>query len=130
MSDNEHGRQAEIADQLAEVARALAHATRAIPRPSDSYELLGALVDAQAALGQVYAQLEAWHGAAQDGRQYDGENERGIPGQPAAGAGGSAAVSLRAATAHAMATANLVLKAYNANGVVRWFDDVKEAVPA
>jgi hypothetical protein len=29
-----------------------------------------------------------------------------------------------------MATANLVLKAYNANGVVRWFDDVKEAVPA
>ncbi|POH67790.1 MULTISPECIES: hypothetical protein [Cryobacterium] len=126
MAVNEEGRQTEIANELAEVARTLAHSTRTVPHPSDSYELLGALADAQAALGQVYAQLDAWHSAAVDGRHYDGEDGRGIPGQPAAGATGTASVSLRAATVKAMATANLLLKAHNANGVVRWFDDVKE----
>jgi hypothetical protein len=35
-----------------------------------------------------------------------------------------------AAAAKAMATANLLLKAYNATGVVRWFDEVKETAPA
>ncbi|WEO76019.1 hypothetical protein BJQ94_11610 [Cryobacterium sp. SO2] len=128
MAVNEEGRQPEIANELAEAARTLAHSTRTVPRPSDSYELLGALADAQAALGQVYAQLDAWHCAAVDGRHYDGEDERGIPGQPAAGTTGTVSVSLRTATAKAMATANLLLKAHNTNGVVRWFDEVKETV--
>ena len=43
MAVNDEGRQIEIADELAEVARTLAHSTRAVPRPSDSYELLASL---------------------------------------------------------------------------------------
>jgi hypothetical protein len=126
MSVNANSRQAEIALELAEVARTLAHSTRTVPHPSDTYELLGALVDAQAALGQIYAHLGAWHGAAQRGLHFHGETELGIPDLIGIGATEKASISLMAATANAMAAANLVLKAYNSNGDLRWFDEVQE----
>lgn len=126
MSVNEEGRQTEIANQLAEIARTLAHSTRAVPRPSDSYELLGTLCAAQESLAQVYAQLAAWHGAAVGGKHFDGGDVRSIPGAPAVGAEGLATGLLNMAAASATEAAELVNKAYSANGVVRWFDDVKE----
>jgi hypothetical protein len=130
MPVNANSRQLDIAHELAEVARILAHSTHAIPRPSDTYELLGVLTDVQAALGQVYAHLGAWHGAAQDGRHFDGKNEGDTTGLLAAGALGTGSVSLMTATANAMAAANLVLKAHNANGAVRWFDEVRQGETA
>jgi hypothetical protein len=125
MPVNANSGQLDIAHELAEVARILAHSTYAVPRPSDTYELLGVLTDVQAALGQVYAHLGAWHAAAQDGKHFDGKSEGGAPGPPAASAVGTGSVSLMTATANAMAAANLVLQAYNANAAVRWFDEVK-----
>lgn len=125
MAINEEGRQAEIAHELVEVAQTLAHSTRAVPRPSDSYELLGALSAAQESLAQVYAQLAAWHGAAVDGTHYNGEDDHSIPGAPAAGPHGHATQLLTAAAASATEAAELINKAHSANGVVRWFDEVK-----
>jgi hypothetical protein len=55
MAINQEGRQIEIANQLVEAARTLAHSTRSIPNPSDSYQLLGALGAVQEALAQIYA---------------------------------------------------------------------------
>lgn len=126
MSVNEEGRQTEIADELSEVARRLAHSTRTVPRPSDSYELLASLRSAQESLAQVYAQLAAWHGAVVEGTHYNGEDAHSIPGAPAVGAHGHVTSLLRMAVASATEAAELVTEAHSANGVVRWFDDVKE----
>lgn len=126
MAINEEGRQTEIADELAEVAQALAHSTRTVPRPSDSYALLGALQVAQDSLAQVYAQLATWHGAVVDGTHYNGEDGRGMSGVPAAGPDGQVSGLLKMAAASAAESAALVRRAHSANGVVRWFDDIKK----
>ncbi|POH69173.1 hypothetical protein C3B59_05920 [Cryobacterium zongtaii] len=125
MAVNEEGRQTEIAGELAEAARTLAHSTRIVPRPSDSYELLASLRSAQDSLAQVYAQLAAWHEAAADGTHYNGEDDHGTPGLPAVGPDGQATGLLNLAAASAATTADLVARAHAANAVVRWFDEVK-----
>nr|WP_181716127.1 hypothetical protein [Cryobacterium sp.]QJS06301.1 hypothetical protein [Cryobacterium sp.] len=128
MAVNEEGRQIEIANELAEVARTLAHSTRTVPRPSDSYELLASLRSAQESLAQVYAQLAAWHGAAIDGTHYTGTDGHSLYGVPATAAGASEHVTLllKIAAASATEAAELVSKAHSANAIVRWFDEVKE----
>lgn len=125
MAINEESRQTEIADALAEAARTLAHSTRTVSRPSDSYELLASLRSAQDSLAQVYAQLAAWHGAVVDGTHYNGEDNHSIPGIPAVGEYGQATALLNMAAASAAKAADLVTKAHAANAVVRWFDEVK-----
>ena len=126
MATNEEGRQTEIANELVEIAQTLAHSTRAVPRPSDSYELLASLSAAQESLAQVYKQLAAWHEAAVDGKHYTGEDDHSIPGAPAVGTHGHTTSLLTMAAASATEAAELVNEAHSANGVVRWFDEVKE----
>ena len=53
MAINEETQQVEIADQLAEIVKTLAHSTRAVPKPSDSYALIADLAQAQEILAQV-----------------------------------------------------------------------------
>ncbi|WP_104198718.1 hypothetical protein [Cryobacterium sp. Y29] len=125
MAINAENRQAEIADELSEVARTLAHSTRSVPHPAESYGLLGDLQAAQDALVQVYEQLATWHGAVVDGTHYNGEDGRGLKGVPAAGPDGHIAGLLKMAAASAAEAAALVSRAHSANGVVRWFDDAK-----
>ncbi|ASD24161.1 hypothetical protein B7495_18590 (plasmid) [Cryobacterium sp. LW097] len=128
MSANEDGSQIEIADELAEVARSLAHATRTVPRPSDSYELLGVLQVAQQSLAQVYTHLATWHRDTVEGTHCNGTDGHSLYGVPATVAGASEQVTLllKIAAASASETADLVGKAQAANGVVCWFDEVKE----
>lgn len=122
MAINQEGRQIEIANQLVEAARTLAHSTRSIPNPSDSYQLLGALGAVQEALAQIYAQTAAWHRSAVDGTHYSGEDGRSTSDIPATE---EAAALLESATASASRAANRVDAALSANGVIRWFDAVK-----
>lgn len=77
MAINEETRQLDIAGELEATARTLAHSTRAVPKPSDSYRLLGEL----SATADHLAQLATWHAATQDGTHYDGEDE-GSNGSP------------------------------------------------
>ena len=128
MSEIVEGRQTEITDELAEVAQSLAHSTRTVPRPSDSYELLGALQVAQQSLARVYTQLATWHRDAVDGTHCNGTDGHSLYGVPATAAGVSEQVTLllKIAAASAAETADLVGKAQAANGVVCWFDEVKE----
>ena len=62
------------ANEVADTAGSVAHATRAIDRPYDSYLLLGCLTATQCSLGQVYDQLANWHGNVVDGVEYNGEH--------------------------------------------------------
>ena len=60
-------RQRAVAVELAEVARTLAHSTRKVPVPSESYSMLGELTATLADLEQVCRQLAAWHERVIDG---------------------------------------------------------------
>ena len=64
MAINDEGRQVQIADQLSETVRSLAHSTRNVPAPADSYALLGNLSASIWSLGQVADQLGRWHANA------------------------------------------------------------------
>jgi hypothetical protein len=52
---------AQDADEAAEALRGLAHASRVITDPSDTYRVLGSLSMALASLGQSLDQLAYWH---------------------------------------------------------------------
>ena len=123
MAINEETQQVEIADQLAEIVKTLAHSTRAVPKPSDSYALIADLAQAQEILAQIYAQLADWHGRVVDGTHYNGEDGRGTASQPAA----EQVKGLLELAAHeADQAADQLRKAHSANGVIRWFDDIPE----
>ncbi len=123
MAVNEEQRQRAIAAELAEVARTLAHSTRDVPVPSESYNMLGELTATLADLEQVCRQLAAWHERVIDGVHYEGEDSHG---DGATGTVTAAAELERAATALASAEAAL-RQAHSANGVVRWFDSADQA---
>lgn len=118
MAVNEEQRQRAVAAELSEVARTLAHSTRDVPVPSESYNILGELTATLADLEQVCRQLAVWHERVIDGVHYAGEDERG---DGATGTVTAAAELERAATALASA-ATALRGAHSANGVVRWFD--------
>lgn len=121
MSINEEHRQVEVAAQLSAQARTLAHSTRNVPSPRDSYDLLGELVATVGDLEQVCRQLSSWHTSVVDGVHYQGEDDRG---DGATGTVVTAAELTRAAAA-LDAAAVALRTAHSANGVVRWFDTAR-----
>lgn len=82
MAINEEQRQLDIARASEEHLRALAHSTRDVPSPSDSYQILGELGAITDHLVQVLEQLASWHHRVEDGTHYDAENgdHSGSPG--------------------------------------------------
>lgn len=123
MAVNEEQRQVAIAREIAELARTLAHSTRDIPRPSDSYALLGELSAAQRSLAQVYEQLAVWHGQVRTGLHHDGDDpSAGTEAYGIGGAANRAASLLREAGERAALAEDSLREAHSANGVVRWFD--------
>lgn len=115
MAVNEDHRQTQIAHEVEESAHTLAHSTRDVPTPSDSYALLGELGLTVDHLEQVCRQLSRWHAAAQDPQHFKGEDERGD------GTGTTTAAAELEAASTALATASTALmRAHAANGAVRW----------
>lgn len=115
MAVNDDYRQTQIAREVEQSARTLAHSTRDVPTPSDSYALLGELGATVDHLEQVCRQLSRWHAAAQEPEHFEGEDARGDGTGTA-----TAAAELESASA-ALATASAALmRAHAANGVVRW----------
>lgn len=121
MAINEEGRQVDVVRELGELAQTLAHSTRDVPSPFDSYTLLGELVATVDALEQVCRQLGAWHGRVVDGTHYAGEDARGD------GATGTitAAAALERAAAALDDVSRALRTAHAANGVVRWYDQAQ-----
>lgn len=121
MTVNEEHRQLDVAREVEASARTLAHSTRTVPSPSESYALLGELGAIVDHLAQVVDQLSAWHGRTEDGVHYDGE-AGGLHGSAEAAGKelGDAARTLRDASEH-------INHAHSLNSVVRWFDTPQEA---
>ena len=125
MAVNEESRQVEIAETLSEVARSLVRSTRVVPRPFDSYSLLGSLAVAQEVLAQIYAQLAEWHGQVLQGVHHSGEDERGSLDNPG---WARAELELQDAAHHAAAAEASLRRAHSANGVVKWFDEARQVI--
>lgn len=119
MAVNEQHRQVEIAVELDEAARLLAHSTRDVPNPIDSYRLLAELGPTVDHLQQVVRQLSGWHRRVIDGREYLGEDEAGD------GVTGTleAAEQLEAAAAAMDRAGEALRAAHAANGVIRWIGE-------
>lgn len=103
------------ADELGEAARGLAHATRHIERPAETYEVLGSLHYALTSVQQSLSQLASWHHqyaayAATD----DGNREAGHEQADRAGAW------LRLAAASLDQVVDLVMRAQGENGRIAW----------
>ncbi|MBB0967479.1 hypothetical protein G6016_00585 [Dietzia aerolata] len=77
MAINEVDRQTEVAAELSETARTLAHSTRSVPNGADSYRLIGELSDTIQSLRYVAYQLGEWHAGAVDGTHFDGDDGSG-----------------------------------------------------
>ncbi|AQP45888.1 hypothetical protein ACWIFB_16390 [Dietzia sp. NPDC055340] len=121
MAINEEQRQLEIAAEVEELARTLAHSTRAVPHPIDSYRLLGELGATIDHLAQVIDQLGKWHSRTEDGTHYNGEDGDGTgSAHAAADELTTAANMLRLASSH-------VGRAHSHNGVVRWYQEPQES---
>lgn len=112
---NDEHRQTEVADEVEAASRQLAHSTRNVPNPPDSYRLLGDLGATVRHLSQVAVQLAYWHDRVTEGVEHVGEDDRGD------GSGTrTAAEALRQAAAALNVAAEQLDAAHSANGVVRW----------
>lgn len=70
MAINEETRQLQIAAELEDRARTMAHSTRRTPNPPDSSQLLGELRATIDTLEQICQQLGTWHENIVDGVDY------------------------------------------------------------
>lgn len=121
MAINEEYRQLEVAAEVEELTRTLAHSTRDVPNPQDSYRILGELGAIIDHVAQVCEQVGRWHGHAEDGTHYEGEDGDST-GSPRAAADelATAANALKVASSH-------VHRAHSHNSVVRWYPEPKRA---
>jgi hypothetical protein len=89
-----------------------------LDRPSDSYSILGNVLDAVRSLEASLGQLAEWHRSAEAGRQYD-------PGHDDSTIGIMTVVAeLDLAVQQADGLQQTLSRAYSGNAVVRWFDEV------
>ena len=112
---NDGSRQMEAADQVEVAARRLAHSTRRVPYPPDSYALLGVLGSTATSLSHVAQQLAHWHDEVVKGVEHFGE-DKSSDGRGAI----TAAQKLRQASVALARAAEKFAEAHSANGVVRW----------
>lgn len=118
MATNEEERQVEVATETEELTRTLAHSTRDVPHPRDSYRLLGELSATIDHLAQVIDQLGKWHSRTEHGTHHDGDGTGSA--SAAADELTTAANMLRLASSH-------VHRAHSHNGVVRWYQEPQES---
>lgn len=120
MAINEQGQQLDVAREAEELLRTLAHSTRDVPHPRDSYRLLGELGATIDHLAQVIDQLGKWHSRTEDGTHYDGEDGDDT------GSARAAADELITAANMLRLTSSHLHRAHGHNGVVRWYQESQE----
>lgn len=122
VASTEKSSQVGIAEALRAAARDVAGSTVDVVRPSDSSILIGILTEAQDELTLAYERLAAWHGQVVQGVHHSGEGSGGDPENPG---WVGAERALREAADTSAATADALRRAHSANGVARWFDEIR-----
>jgi hypothetical protein len=115
----------EITDALAELERcahAVADASQAISRPSDSPGIIGALGRVQLVLSNVYDGLAQWHGAAEVGVHHAGDEDTTDPRNPG---WKRAELALNEAAQYSRDAVAALERARIATMSARWFDEIR-----
>jgi hypothetical protein len=89
-----------------------------LDRPADSYAILGNVLDTMRSLEASLAQLAEWHRAAEAGRHFDGDHDDSTIGIM------TTVEELDLAVQQAEGLQETISRAYGANAVVRWFEEV------
>jgi hypothetical protein len=121
MAINEEGRQVDVAREIEELLRTLAHSMRDVPNPHDSYSMLGALGAIIDHVAQACDQLAGWHSRVEDGTHYEGEDG------DAEGSARAVAVELSTAANVLKLASSHVSRAHSHNAVVRWYPESQES---
>jgi hypothetical protein len=121
MAKSQESSQVQVIGKLEAVTRDVAESTKDIPRPADSYIMLGLLAGAQETLAVVYRQLAAWHAQVKHGVHHGGEHESSVPGDPS---WVRAELALQEAARYADAAVDALKRAHLANGVARWYEEI------
>lgn len=103
------------ADELGEVARGLAYATRMIERPADTYQVLGSLHYGLTSVQQSLNQLARWHDQHRDYAATDDGNREA--GREYADKAGGWLLIAAASLDHVV---ELVMRAQGENGHIAW----------
>lgn len=111
-----------LANQIEEATSALIQAGAEVPRPSDSYAVLGSLTRVQSELTRVFEQLAEWHAGVEIGVHHAGDEAAHESGNPS---WARAEQALRVAVEHSQAAASALGDAHTANGVASWFDELR-----
>jgi hypothetical protein len=121
VTTSEKSSQLLITEALLAAASDVADSVAHIPRPSDSYAILGDLARVQEALTLAFERLADWHGQVVEGVHHagDGGDDPDNPGWV------DAERSLRRAADSSTAAADALRHAHSANGVARWFDEIR-----
>jgi hypothetical protein len=101
---------------MAEAASQLAHSTRHLDRPSDSYVVLGQILEAQRSIAQTLHQLAEWHRTTAPGLHYAEDHEESALGIM------TSVAELDLAAQQAEGLQETLARAYGGNSVVQWFD--------
>jgi hypothetical protein len=103
---------------MAEAATELAHSTRHLERPSDSYVILGEILEAQRSIKQTLRQLAEWHRTTAAGVHYAEQHEESALGIM------TSVAELDLAAQQAEGLHETLARAYGGNSVVQWFDRI------
>lgn len=109
---------AKDADELGEAARGLAYATRRIPKPDDTYRVLGSMHSALTSVQQSLRQLADWHQQHSPFAATD-DGDRAAGQEVAAKASGW----LTIAAASLDQVVQLVMNAQSENGQIAWYPE-------
>jgi hypothetical protein len=103
---------------LSRAARDLMQNADFLDHPSDSYSILGNVLDTMRSLESSLAQLAEWHRSAEAGRHFDGDHDDSTIGIM------TTVEELDLAVQQAEELQETISRAYGGNAVVRWFDEV------
>jgi hypothetical protein len=106
------------AGRLSRAARDLMQSAEELDRPSDSYAVLGNVLDSLRSLEVVLGELAEWHRSAEAGRHFDADHDDSTIGIM------TTVAELDLAVQQADALQETLSRAYGGNAVVRWFDEV------
>lgn len=122
MATIDNSPQVETARRIERAIEELLREGADVPRPSDSYLVLGSLARAHAALTRVLEQWAEWHAAVELGVHLDDDEEDAGSENPS---WARAERELRDAATSSRATAEALDRAHTANGVASWFDEIR-----
>jgi hypothetical protein len=106
------------AARLSRAARDLMQNAHHLNRPSDSYAILGNVLDSVRSLETVLGQLAEWHRSAEAGRHFEAGHDESTIGIM------TTVAELDLAAQQAEGLQETIARAYGGSSVVQWFDEI------